>query len=120
MRQAAAFVTVLVAAAVLAGCIHDRSGDLRKHYVSFNVAPPEGDAVEVCHAYTCKMKTTYYFHKSDIAELAALMKRTKKADTPFEERRAIAYAIARIKMKGRATRPRKSATTKPPTPQATC
>ena len=99
MRQAAAFVTLLIAAAFLAGCTHDRSGDPGKHYASFNVAPPQGQAVEVCHAYTCKMKTTYYFHKSDIAELAALMRRTKKADTPFEERRAIAYAISRIEIK---------------------
>jgi hypothetical protein len=99
MRQATGFVTLLIAAAVLAGCTHDRSGDPRKHYVSFNVAPPQGQAVEVCHAYTCKMKTTYYFHKSDIAELAAIMQKTKRADTPFEERRAVAYAIARIEVK---------------------
>ena len=99
MRQATAFVTLLIAAAFLAGCTHDRSGNPNKHYVSFKVAPPQGQAVEVCHAYTCKMKTTYYFHKADIAELAALMKRTKKANTPFEERRAVAYAIARIEIK---------------------
>ena len=42
------------------------------------------------------MKTTFYFHQKDINEIAALMKKTKKADTPFEERRAIAYAIADI------------------------
>ena len=96
MRQAAAFVTLLIAAAFLAGCTHDRSGDPRKHYASFNVAPPQGQAVEVCHAYTCKMKTTFYFHQKDINEIAALMKKTKQADTPFEERRAIAYAIADI------------------------
>jgi hypothetical protein len=99
MRQAAGFVTLLIVAAVLAGCTHDRSGDPRKHYASFNVAPPQGQAVEVCHAYTCKMKTTYYFHKSDIAELAAIIRKTKRADTAFEERRGIAYAIARIEVK---------------------
>ncbi|HLC09486.1 MAG TPA: hypothetical protein VJK06_09410 [Methyloceanibacter sp.] len=99
MRQAAAFVTLLIAAAFLAGCTHDRSGDPRKHYASFNVAPPQGQAVEVCRAYTCKVKTTYYFHKSDIAELAAIMRKTKRADTPFEERRAVAYAISRIEIK---------------------
>ena len=78
MRQAVALVTLLVAAASLVGCIHDRRGDPRKHYASFNVAPPEGDAVEVCHAYTCKMKTTFYFHKSDIAKLAASDKANQK------------------------------------------
>ena len=73
----------------------------RKHYAEFSVAPPDGDAVEVCHAYTCQMKTTFYFHQKDINEIAALMKKTKKADTPFEERRAIAYAIGRYREAGR-------------------
>ena len=63
------------------------------------MAPPDGNAVEVCHAYTCKMKSTFYFHPKDIAEIAALMKKTKRADTPFEERRAIAYAIGLIETK---------------------
>jgi hypothetical protein len=99
MRQAAALATVLIAAVLLGGCTHVRTGDPRKHYASFNVAPPEGQAVEICHAYTCKLKTTYYFHKKDIAELAALMRKTKRADTPFEERRAVAYAVARIEVK---------------------
>jgi hypothetical protein len=26
------------------------------------VAPPDGNAVEVCHAYTCQMRSTFYFH----------------------------------------------------------
>ena len=55
--------------------------------------------MEVCHAYTCQMKSTFYFHPKDIAEIATLMKKTKRADTPFEERRAIAYAIGLIETK---------------------
>lgn len=55
--------------------------------------------MEVCHAYTWQMKSTFYFHPKDIAEIAALMKKTKRADTPFEERRAIAYAIGLIETK---------------------
>jgi hypothetical protein len=94
-RGVLVLLTVAASLAVsgLAGCTHDRSGDVRKHYAQFEVAPPDGDAVEVCHAYTCRMKTTFYFHPKDIQEIAALMKKTKRADTPFEERRAIAYAI---------------------------
>jgi len=63
------------------------------------VAPPDGNAVEVCHAYTCQMKSTFYFHPKDIAAIATLMKKRKRADTPFEERRAIAYAIGLIETK---------------------
>jgi hypothetical protein len=46
----------------------DRSGDVRKHDAEFSVAPLDGDAVEVGHAYTCQMKTTFYFHQKDINE----------------------------------------------------
>jgi hypothetical protein len=63
------------------------------------VAPPEGNSVEVCHAYTCQMKTTFYFRPKDIQDIAAVMRKTKKGDTPFQERRAIAYAIAMIETK---------------------
>jgi hypothetical protein len=91
-------VTILVACG-LSGCTHDRTGDPRKHFAQFNVAPPDGDAVEVCHAYTCKMKTTFYFHPKDIADITAEMRRVKHGDTPFEERRAVAYAIAMIERK---------------------
>jgi hypothetical protein len=96
MRQGRVLVSLLVVAISLAACTHNRSGDVRMHYAEFSVAPPDGNAVEVCHAYTCRMKTTFYFHQKDINEIAALMKKTKKADTPFEERRAIAYAIGDI------------------------
>ena len=100
MRQGRGLLTLLVvailAASGLAGCTHDRSGDPRKHFAQFEVAPPQGDVVEVCHAYTCRMKTTFYFHPKDIAEITELMRKTKKADTPFEERRAVAYAIGLI------------------------
>ncbi len=99
MRQARILLSLLVVAVSLAACTHDRNGPPRQHFAEFHVAPPDGDRVEVCHAYTCAIKTTYYFHQSYINQLAALMKKTKKADTPFEERRAIAYAIADIEKK---------------------
>ncbi len=54
-------VAASLAVSGLAGCTHDRYGDPRKHYAQFEVAPPDGDAVEVCHAYTCRMKTTLLF-----------------------------------------------------------
>ena len=53
----------------------------------------------VCHAYTCKMQTPYTFSQKDLAEIRAVMAKTKRADTPYEERRAVAYAIAYIDVK---------------------
>jgi hypothetical protein len=94
--QLRVILSSLVVALCLAGCTHDRSGPPAQHFAEFSVTPPKGDVVEVCHAYTCAMKSTFYFHDKDIREIAALMKKTKHADTPFEERRAVAYAIADI------------------------
>jgi hypothetical protein len=68
-------------------------------YARFGVDPPQGNQVTVCHAYTCKMQSTYTFSKQDLAEIRAVMAKTKRADAPFEERRAIAYAIALIDVK---------------------
>jgi hypothetical protein len=101
MRQALIVLSLLTAALGLNGCTHDRYGPPSKHFAEFNVAPPDPQthAVEVCRAYTCAQKSTYYFHKKDIAELRELMRKTKRADTPAEERRAIAYAIGRIETK---------------------
>jgi hypothetical protein len=67
--------------------------DWRIHYVSFGATPPNGNTVTVCHAYTCKVQSTYAFSKKDIAEIKAVMDKNRRADTPFEERRAVAYAI---------------------------
>ncbi len=40
------------------------------------------------------MKTKVRMTREDVKKIAALMKKTKKANTPYEERRAIAYAVA--------------------------
>ena len=101
MRQALILLSLLVTALGLTACTHERYGPPRQHFAEFKVAPPdpEGKAVEVCHAYTCKMQTAYTFSQKDIAEIRAVMARVKKADTAAEERRAIAYAIAHIEVK---------------------
>ena len=44
-------------------------------------------------------KTTFYFRPKDMRDIEAVMRKTKRADTPFEERRAIAYAIGLIEKK---------------------
>jgi len=100
MRQVRSLVSLLLAAVSLAGCTYDRGeGPPGTHFAEFRVAPPDKNSVEVCHAYTCAEKTTFYFRTKDIKEIAAVMSKTKKGDTPFQERRAIAYAIALIEKK---------------------
>lgn len=75
----------------LAACTHDGFGE--HHFATFSVPEPKGASVHVCHAYGCRTKTKFTFNEQDIAALSALMTKTRKADTPEEERRAIAYAI---------------------------
>ena len=98
MRQALIVPSLLVVAVALTACTHERYGPPSQHFAEFKVAPPDpqGKAVEICHAYTCSKKTTFYFHKKDIAQIAAVMRNVKRSDTPAEERRAVAYAIAHI------------------------
>ena len=92
-RLSGARFFVLAASALLAACTHAPFLSPVEHYSTFDVPPPKGSTVYVCHAYGCRMKTKVRFGDTEIKALAALMKSTRKADTPAEERRAIAYAI---------------------------
>jgi hypothetical protein len=101
MPQARILFSLLLVAVGLTACVSERYGPPSQHFAEFRVAPPDPKtrAVEVCRAYTCAQKSTYYFSKKDIAELGALMRKVKRSDTPAEERRAVAYAIGRIEVK---------------------
>lgn len=77
----------------LAACTYERDGPPQYHYNEFKSSAPVGNTVFVCHAYGCKKQTKVKFGPQEIAEISSLMRKTKKADTPHEERRAIAYAI---------------------------
>jgi len=90
---------VILLFAGLSACVSGGGEDWRIHYVSFGAAPPDGNRVTVCHAYTCKEQTPYTFNKAQMAEIKALMRRVKRSDTPFQERRAVAYAISYMEVK---------------------
>jgi hypothetical protein len=79
--------------ASLLGCTHERLGPVSQHYIDFHTEGPRNNTVYVCHAYGCRMQTAFRFTDADIAQLKTLMTKTRKADTPYEERRAVAYAI---------------------------
>lgn len=78
----------------LSACTYDREGPAEFHYNEFKTRAPTSRTVFVCSAYGCKQQTPVKFGPEQMSELAALMKKTKKADTPHEERRAVAYAVA--------------------------
>ena len=87
-------LAAFVLASALASCTYDREGPPSFHYREFKTRAPTNHTVFVCHGYGCKMQTPVKFGPEQVSELAALMKKIKKGDTPHEERRAIAYAIA--------------------------
>lgn len=91
-------VLITLLAAGIAGCGYSSGDDVRKHYAKFKVTPPHGNKVTVCHAYSCKEQTSYTFNQREMAEIAAIMKKVKRAETPFEERRAVAYAIGHVEV----------------------
>jgi hypothetical protein len=86
--------TVLALVGLLvAGCTHERTGSVDRHFADFKSQEPRGNTVYVCHAYGCSKQTRFRFTDADVAELSALMEKTRAADTAHEERRAVAYAI---------------------------
>lgn len=90
-------IAIAAAAALLAGaCTHARPGTAADHLTFFGVPQPSSRVVHVCHAYGCQMKTRYRFTDADLAEISSLMAKTREADTPHEERRAVAHAIGWI------------------------
>jgi len=88
--------SVAIAGFALAACTHAKDGPPVDHLATFSVPEPNANTVYVCHAYGCQMKTRFRFTDADLAALSTLMDTTRKADTPFEERRAVAYAIGWI------------------------
>jgi hypothetical protein len=90
---------VLMLTIILAACKTGGSGSVELHYIDYGTAPPEGNRVTVCHGYSCKLQTPYKFSQEDIAEIAAIMKKIKRDDTPYEERRAVAYAVGAMETK---------------------
>jgi hypothetical protein len=77
----------------LTACTFEREGPPAYHYQEFKSREPTGNTVFVCHAYGCQKQTQIRFGAPQLAEISALMRKTRKADTPHEERRAVAYAI---------------------------
>ena len=86
----------LVLATLFGGCTHHRTGPVSWHYGDFSVEQPRGNTVHVCHAYGCKKQTRYTFSEGEVGEIRAVMAKARKADTPAEERRAVAYAVGWI------------------------
>ena len=94
MRQVRNLVSLLLAAVSLAGCTYDRGeGPPGVHFAEFRVAPPDKNSVEVCHAYTCQMKTDFYFRSKDIQDIAEVMRKTKKGDNPYNNFLSMYFVI---------------------------
>ena len=89
---------LMIVSIVITGCTYPGLPTLEAHYIAFQVPPPKGLTVYVCHAYGCQMKTRFRFTDADMTELAAILAKWRTAAaTAEEERRGIAYAIGWMK-----------------------
>ncbi len=96
-RQVATAVMVSVVAAFgVAGCTYERHFGIDAHYADWQARKPRGRFVTVCSAYGCRKQTKVKFSDDKMKSIAALMRKTKRKDTPAEERRAVAYAVGAI------------------------
>ncbi len=87
-------LAILAGAILLCGFTFRPGGPPELHYADYNNAkPPRGNTVTVCHAHGCQKQESFTFSNSDISDIAVLMDYARTADTPEQERRAIAYAI---------------------------
>lgn len=87
-------VAILVGATLLCGFTFRPGGPPELHYADYNNArPPRGNTVTVCHAHGCQKQENFTFSNADINDIAVLMDYARTADTPVQERRAIAHAI---------------------------
>ena len=80
----------------LTACTYSQAGSPNAHYSDIKVALPKGNRVEVCSGYHCANRSSFTFNNGDLQKIAEVMNRTVKADTPADERRGIAQAIAWI------------------------
>lgn len=94
MRQKFLVSFAFAATAVLAGCVYEQTGPPQQHLADWGVQEPSKRAVSVCHAYGCQKITRVIFTNKDVKALAQVMRKIKKDDSPYEERRALAYAIS--------------------------
>ena len=78
----------------LGGCAYQRPPSPEVHFADWNTDPPRGSTVTVCSAYGCQKRTKVRLTRADTRQIASLMAKTKNANTPHEERRAVAYAVA--------------------------
>ena len=93
MRAKSLAVFAIVAPVLLAGCTYEQKGPPTRHLADWGAQAPSKHAVTVCHAYGCQKTTRVIFSERDVAQIAALMRKVKKGNSPHQERRAVAYAI---------------------------
>jgi hypothetical protein len=89
---------VFAGALLLGGCTYPGLDSIEAHFITYQVPPPKGTTVYVCHAYGCQMKTRFRFTDEDIVHLGGILAKWRtKAATAEEERRGVAYAIGWMK-----------------------
>lgn len=91
--QRCGLIVVAGLSLLLGACTHHPFETALEHYSTVEVPEPKGSTLYICSAYGCRTKTKVKFSAAQIEEIRAVMKKTARDDSAFEERRAMAYAI---------------------------
>jgi hypothetical protein len=88
---------MLGAGLLLAGCESLNWSSPADYYSYIKVPPPAGNAVTVCHGYSCKYRSAVRFSLADLDEFGQIIR--KAGPGAANERRGIATVIALIERK---------------------
>ena len=78
----------------LTGCTFERDGPPAYHYQEFKSREPAAIRCSSAMPMAARMQSPVNFGPEQVKAIAEVMRKTKKADNAFEERRAVAYAVA--------------------------
>jgi len=85
-------MSVVAGTAILAGCVSGRDGLPTDFFYNFELTPPKGNLVTVCHGYGCRFETEIAINDQDLDHIRAIFSRVE--DTARGEREAVQMAIS--------------------------
>lgn len=75
----------------LSGCVTTAGGKPSYYFENFDLTPPRGNVITVCHGYGCRFETPYDMSGEDLDYIAAVM--AKAEQSAAGERAAVAKVI---------------------------
>lgn len=97
LRKTKSLVGLLTATALIAGCVSSRDGLPTDYFYNFDLTPPRGNLVSVCHGYGCRFETKVNINQQDMEKLRAIFAGVE--DTPEGERQGVQMAVSYLEIR---------------------